>query len=142
MPTEQNPDVLVEDWTQPSNAYHNVRVLCDLAGLTVQEKNIICACIYQESQFENTAMCRNRNSGGVVTSTDWGICQINDYFHIGEKKDFPSVQYVLANPETVVNWMIQQYREGNLDMWVSYTSGAYLYWLQSYSPMWKLAVLP
>ncbi len=122
------------------NAYHNVRVLCDRAGLTIAEKNLICACIYQESGFKNTALGSNRNAQGVVTSTDYGICQVNDYYHIGNGKDFPSVQYVLDNPANVVQWMISMYKHGMLKQWVSYSSGAYKKWLLPKSAMWKLGI--
>lgn len=138
IPTAQNPDVLISDWIQPSNAYHNVRVLCDLAGLTLAEKNLICACIYQESRFNNAAVCRNKNSLGQLTSSDWGVCQVNDHYHIGPTLDFPSVEYVLDNPGSVVNWMIKMYQAGKLTMWVSFSSGAYRQWLVDSSPMWLL----
>lgn len=139
MPTQENPDVLFDDWSVPSHAYHNTRVVCDQLGLTVNEKNLICACIYQESQFNNAAICRNRNTQGDVTSTDWGLCQINDWFHVIQTKDFPSVEYILSNPEAVVTWMIGMYQKGQLRQWVSYSSGAYMHWLKANSPMWRLS---
>lgn len=126
------------EFSTPKNAFHSVRVICDEQGLTLDEKNLICACIYQESEFWNTAKCKNKNKAGVVTSTDWGICQVNDYFHIGKGKDFESVQFILNNPDRVVKWMINQYKAGNLGMWVSYSSGAYKRWLSPSSPMWGL----
>jgi hypothetical protein len=119
-------------------AYHSVRVMCDQAGLTVQEKNLICACIYQESQFMNSAKGQNRNKEGKVTSTDWGICQINDYWNIGKGKPFPSIQYVQDNPQACVAWMIDMYKHGLLKLWCSYSSGAYAKWLGEKSPMWSL----
>jgi hypothetical protein len=120
------------------NAYHATRVLCDAAGLTLEEKNLICACIFQESRFKNTAKGVNRGPNGEVLSTDWGLCQINDYYHIGKNKDFPSVDYVLQNPDKVVQWMISMYKHGLLKQWVSYSSKAYLKWLSPGSPMWSL----
>ncbi len=127
-------------WDTRANCYHGTRVLCDNAGLTYDEKNILCACIFQESRFNNNAKCENKDKAGKVWSTDWGICQINDYWHIGPHKDFPSVQYVLDNPDKAVQWMIDYYqRNGNLNAWVSYSSGAYKTWLLPASPMWKLA---
>lgn len=137
-PTPPTSDPLQFD--TPKHAYHAVRVLCDNAGLSVAEKNLICACIYQESRFEIGAINHNRNAKGVITSTDYSLCQINDYYHIGNGKDFPSVQYVLDNPDKVVQWMITMYKHGMLKQWVSYTSGAYKQWLLSASPMWKLAL--
>jgi hypothetical protein len=130
------PETLL--WDTPQHVYHAVRVTCDNAGLTLDEKNIITACIYQESAMKNTATCKNRDAKGVVWSTDWGICQINDWFHIGAGKDFPSVEYVLSNPQKVVEWMITMYRGGHLNQWVSYSSGAYKHWLLPASPLWNL----
>jgi len=126
------PEVL--QWDTQKRAYHSVRVICDEMGLTVAEKNLICACIYQESTFLNTAVGKN------ATSTDWGICQINDYYHIGDGKSFTSVEYVLEHPEEVVRWMIRLFKQGKLDLWVSYKSGAYKKLLIPTSPMWKLKV--
>lgn len=137
-PVVPNPDILAPDWDTQQHAYHNVRVLCDLAGLTFEQKNIICACIYQESRFKIGIKHANV-SNGVVESTDYGICQINDYYHIGAGKDFPSAEYVLDNPDKAVAWMIQMYQRGSIGQWVSYSSGAYRQWLVPSSPMWLLA---
>ncbi len=123
-------------WDTRGNCSHSVRVLCDEAGLTVHEKNLIWACIRQESDFlTDPVPNENRDSKtGQVWSRDFGIVQINDYYHIGEGKDFPSVQYVLDNPQVCVQWMIDMYKQGRLTMWASYTSGAYQQWLP-YQPI-------
>ena len=84
-----NPDSYTYPWDSPSHNWHNVRVICDDAGLTLDEKNLICACIYQESRFNNNARCENKNAQGIVTSVDVGIVQVNSYFHTGIGKDFP-----------------------------------------------------
>lgn len=121
------------DFSTPKAAYHSTRVLCDEMGLTLEEKNTICACIFQESRFDNRAIGKNKKS------TDWGIVQVNDFWHIGKGKQFPSVEYVVANPETCVRWMINCLIQKNLEMWASYKSGAYKQWLSTSSPMWALA---
>lgn len=126
------------NWSKPSEAYHATRVLCDEAGLTVDEKNLICACLYQESQFHNSAINRNKNAAGTVLSTDWGLAQVNDHYHIGPHKDFPTVDYVVQNPAEVIKWMISMYQHGLLKQWVSFSSGAYKKWLLPISPMWLL----
>jgi hypothetical protein len=125
-------------WNTPSEVWHGIRVLCDLAGLRPSEKDLLCACVYQESAFNNAARCENRDADGTVWSTDWGICQINDWFHIGQGKDFPSVEYVLANPDKAFEFMIKMYEAGQLKQWVSFSSDAYKKWLQPDSPMWNL----
>ena len=137
-PTQQNPDVLYPDWSTQKRAYHNVRVLCDLAFLSVEDKNTICACIYQESQFINAAKHENIVDGRVA-STDWGLCQINDYYNVGSGRAFSSVQDIVDNPQKAVQFMIQMFGEGQLHLWVSYSSGAYKQWLEANSPMWALS---
>lgn len=139
VPTASNPDVLLADWSLQENAYHNVRVLCDLAGLSVNDKNLICACVYQESEFKNDAVHHNVVNG-QVSSTDWGICQINDYFQVGSGRPFTSAQDIVDNPQRAVQFMIQMFGEGELKLWDSYLHGAYKQWLISTSPMWKLAI--
>ena len=136
-----NVDVIDPDWSEPSNAYHNTRVICDQVGLSLDQKNILCACVFQESGFlTNPRPNQNKDpQTGKVWSTDYGICQINDYFHIGPHKDFPSVQYVIDNPEACILWMARIYKKtGNLNPWGSFSTGAYKVWLPSSSPMWKL----
>lgn len=135
-----SPSIPVQNtFDTPKQAFHAVRVICDNLGLTVVEKNTICACIYQESQFNNEAIDHNKDKQGNILSTDWGLCQINDWYHIGAGKDFPTVAYVLDNPDQVVEWMIGMYKHGLLKQWVSYSSGAYAHWLSTGSPMWLLA---
>ena len=119
-----NPDTLVL-WDTPAHNYHNVRVLADLAGLSVNDKNILCAVIYGESGFLNSARCENKNQHGVVTSVDVGICQINSFFHCGIGKDFTSTDYVIANPQAAVDWMIKMYQNGLIKLWCAYSNGRY-----------------
>lgn len=110
----------------PLTARHAIRVIGDEQGLTKTEKDIICAVIQAESGFKNTAKNENKSkTTGKVTSTDWGLCQINDYFHIGQGKSFPSVSYVLENPAKVVEWMIRQYKKGNIYYWSAYKNGSF-----------------
>lgn len=112
-------------WDTPANARHSTRVICDESGLTLSEKNLICAVIMAESGFNNHAKCINKRKDGTVSSTDWGICQINDHWHIGQGKSFPSVEYVLQNPDKVVRWMIKMYKGGSLKLWTAFVNGSY-----------------
>jgi len=130
LPPEPLPEPY--DFSTPQKAWHSVRVICDEMGLTYDEKNLICACIYQESRFKNTAVGRNEGS------TDYGIVQVNDYWHIGKGKTFPSVEYVVGNPEKMVRWMITCYKRGQLNLWSSYKKGHHLQWLPKTSEMWLL----
>lgn len=134
------PAVLL--WDTPKDAWHSTRVLCDDLGLTYEQKNILCACVFQESRFlTNPKPNQNKDpKTGLVWSTDYGIVQVNDHYHIGPGKDFPSVEYVIANPEKCIRWMIGIMKAtGALQPWSSYTSGAYKEWLPALSPMWQLA---
>jgi len=136
MPTAPhvNPDALGAPWSDTVIAHHNVRALCDLEALSYDQKEVLTACVYVESAFRINATHQNTviEADGTrkVTSTDFGIVQVNDYYHIGAGKDFPSTDYVLANPEICVRWMARYYKtHGNLNAWCSYTSGAYKRWL-------------
>lgn len=135
-----SPDSIVYEWDTPQHNYHNIRVLCDEADLTVEEKNLICECIYQESQFINSAKHENKDASGQILSTDWGLCQINDYYHcLPHGTPFESAQYVVNHPSAAVQFMISMYKNGGLKQWVSFSSGAYKQWGEPSSPMWKLA---
>lgn len=112
-------------WDTYEHSLHSVRVLCDEEGLTPEQKRVICACIYQESQFNNKAKGYNKDHTGHVVSTDWGIVQVNDYWNIGPGKYWKSVDEVLNNPEKAVRWMISCYKHGSLRLWASYSTGAY-----------------
>ncbi len=123
-PTPEPPVAKKYYFDTPTAARHSIRVLCDEAGLSWDNKNVITAVIQAESGFKNTAVNYNRLNGRLL-STDWGICQINDYWHIGPKKTFPSVDYVIQNPDKVVQFMIQMLKAGKLNLWVAYSTGAY-----------------
>lgn len=116
-------------WDNPKDARHSARVIMDTFNLRWAEKDLLCAVIMQESGFKNTARNYNKNAQGVVTSTDYGICQINSRYHIGEGKTFPSVEYVLENPDKVVEWMVKTYQAGHLHWWCAYANGSYKQWL-------------
>lgn len=134
-------------WETQKGAFKLTRIMCDGAGLTLQEKDVICACIYQESTFLNhvrpgvpTKFENKDKETGKVWSTDWGICQINDTkgWHIGPGLQFPSVQYVLDHPEKAVAYMIKMQKAGKLSLWSSYKFGHYKKWLSPTSQMWSL----
>lgn len=155
-----NPDTLVPWGPQKAN-YHNTRVLCDLSGLSIEKtieingvfyapKDIICGCVYQESNFLNyylegpktgqPVIHKNLNKDGSISSIDYGIVQINDWFHIAPHgTPFPSTDYVMANPQACVQFMIDMYKEGQLSQWDSYLHGGFRQWLVHTSPMWLLA---
>lgn len=123
-------------WDNRVAARLSVRELCDDLGLPITPtfnvdgklhliKDVICACIEVESDFNPNAVHYNKDKTGATWSADWGIVQINDYFHIGAGKEFPSVEYVIANPEACVRWMIKMFQAGKQSMWSSYSQGLY-----------------
>ena len=115
-------------WDNPVNAKHSVRVLCDEMGLSVNDKNILDACIHQESDYNPKAIGKT-NSNGTI---DYGICQFNNGknaygvpYWIGQGAYFSSTDEVLNNPEKCVREMIAQYKLGHISWWSSYSTGAY-----------------
>lgn len=108
-----------------------IRALCTQLGLDavlidgVSASKILVACIEVESNFNAHAIHFNQNQAGAVTSIDYGICQINDYWNIGPGKPFVSPEQVLTYPYECVTWMIHMFKAGKQNLWSSYTSGAY-----------------
>lgn len=139
-----DPRIAELSWADPKGAYKLTRIMCDEMGLTKRQKDILCACIFQESRFMNRypngkPVINQNKKNGQVWSTDYGIIQVNDYWHIGPGKTFPSVAYVMDNPDKMVRWMVREMkRTGRLQPWSSYVSGAYKQWLSPSSPMWAL----
>lgn len=120
-PVPMNPDALLP-WTSIANNRHNVRALCDLEGLSFKNKNDLCATVAEESGFILTAR-RDNYANGKVWSTDWGICQWNDYFH----KDEITPDQAVHNPEKAVRLMCRYWKKGEAfkRQWVAYKTGAY-----------------
>jgi len=97
----------------------------DEFNLSRADKDLLCAVIMAESGFKPSAVNRNRSESGKVLSTDWGLCQINDHYHIGPGKSFETVEQVVSKPELSVRFMVKQYRAGNLNWWIAYKNGSY-----------------
>lgn len=115
-------------WDTKEQARHSSRVIMDEYFLSWKEKNLLCACIQQESGFNPLAIGKPNKNG----TRDWGLAQFNDGknekgipYWIGKGAAFESTEEVLKNPEKNVRIMIEQYKAGNLKYWVSFSSGAY-----------------
>lgn len=128
-PLPPKPIQPMYDWSTVEKARHTVRVICDEEGLTLKQKNELCATVGAESGWQSYYLSGPKKGqpvklenkkNGVVWSTDWGIMQLNDYFHIGKGKAFPSVQYVLDNPEKCIRWMCAQWKAGRGYWWVAF----------------------
>lgn len=109
-------------WDTKEQARYSVRVICDEEGLSTADKNLITAIIACESGFNTKAIHKNNNSR---KSTDWGICQFNDYWYIGEGKPIASVDEALNNPTLCVKVLISQHKKGRLNDWICYKNGMY-----------------
>lgn len=108
------------DWDTPVLARHSVRVICDEEGLTTSQKNTLCATIACESGFNPKAINYNKVNGRVV-STDFGICQWNDYYHGKEI----SPEEAVNNPEKAVRLMCKYWKQGLERQWVCYSTGRF-----------------
>jgi hypothetical protein len=105
-------------WDTKSHVRHSIRVICDEEGLTLAQKNLICAVIQGESGFDISIVHPNNDPRHT---TDYGLCQFNDYWY----RDSITPDQALHDPEKAVRLMIKQYRGGRLKDWVAYSSGAY-----------------
>lgn len=101
----------------PEMMQQMVRRKCKEHGLNLKQSNELYNTVKCESGFNPKAKFENRKDG-KVWSTDWGICQINDYWWIGKGKRFPSIEYVLENPGACIDWMCEQFKAGNEYYWV------------------------
>ncbi len=127
----------------PTEAEHSVRLLCDAEALSWEQKNELAGTIWGESRFKNFkedgtplvhlnyeehedgTFILDAEGNKILSSTDYGLCQINDHYHIGAGKDFPSVDYVMQNPRKVVEWMINMYKAGKINLWDAHLNGSY-----------------
>jgi hypothetical protein len=109
------------------NNRHNVRVLCDLKNLSGHDKNVITACVEQESDFNPSAVGKPNENGTI----DYGIAQFNNgELHgvplwIGTGAAFATTQEVLSDPTKCINLMIDEFLAGHPNWWMSYSTGAY-----------------
>lgn len=104
---------------------HMCQQICKDKKLTPFQTAEMLATLMFEAGFNNDLTNKNKDKNGKVLSTDFGIAQINDYWHIGNGKSFPSVEYVLANPDKVVMWMADMWKAGKGKLWVAYSGGYY-----------------
>ena len=117
---EEKPEIEKLKWDIPKDACHSFRTICDKIGLSVNEKNMLAKVLNCESGFDIKAVRKNKNG-----TTDYSICQFNDYWWIGEGKPFSSPQDVFDNPEKQVRILIEEYKKGNLKWWICYKNGRY-----------------
>jgi len=128
-------------WDTPADARHSARVIMDEMGLTgvvdrktgLKAKDLLTACIMQESGFNPKAIGRTNFDG----TRDYGLAQFNtgknkrtgQPYWIGPGAAFKDIEEVLNNPEKNVRIMVNEYKRGNLRLWASYSTGAYKKWI-------------
>lgn len=114
-------------WDNPVNVRHSIRVLCDEMGMSVKDKNDMCATIQAESGGKFNTKAVNQNKvGNKLYSTDWGLCQWNDYYHGKEISGGPDGE-AMNNPEKAVRLMGYYWKKGELYRcwWIAYKNGLY-----------------
>lgn len=129
MPETDSIDTLLPWNTSASFShenFHNVRVLCDLEGLSFDMKNRLTATVWGESEFNVHAKCLNyaRTPDGTkyVSSVDNGIAQWNTHYHGTEITPDQAVN----NPEFAIRLMCKYFKNGLENQWVARSSGRYL----------------
>ncbi len=82
---------------------------------------VFIATIWAESGMNPNAINHNENG-----TTDFGICQFNDYWY----HTIISPADALNNPELALNIMAQQWEKGRQNDWIAYRSKAYIQYLK------------
>jgi len=108
-------------WDNRQECIESFYKICKEEGVNADDTELLRKVINCESGFNPKAKLVNKNG-----TTDWGICQYNDYWYIGEGKPIASVDEAVNNPEKCIRVMIQQFRAGRLKDWVCYSAGKYL----------------
>lgn len=117
-------------WTDLDINKHNVRVICDEEGLTFEQKETLCATVHGESGFDTTVTNKNYAFSKLtgkkyLASTDYGICQWNDYWHGKEITPYEAIH----DPEKAIRLMCAYWKRGQMNQWVAYSSGRYKHFL-------------
>ncbi len=139
-PTQPEPNLPISEppippkyiWSNQKDCRHSCRMIMDEENISWADKDLLCACIMQESEFNPRAIGRVNSNG----TQDWGLAQFNNGknkqgvpYWIGEGAAFKDVDEVLSNPEKNVRILIREFKNGNLKYWSSYSTKAYLKWM-------------
>lgn len=100
---------------QPEDIRTMIFRVCKEEGLSDDLTNQLYATICCESEFNPKAKRLNDNG-----TTDYGLCQFNDYWYIGPGKPIPSVEVALNDPEFCVRVMARQFKNGRAHDWICY----------------------
>lgn len=123
-PTPNPPIMPALDWSNVQAIKSSIRKICKEEGLTLEQTDTLVATIGGESQYLLTAKNVNRRKDGSVASTDWGLCQWNDYYHGKEITPEEAVH----NPEKAVRLMATYWKMGETyrRWWIAYKNNSYL----------------
>lgn len=113
LPQPLQPGPLPPGIPAPESISSMVLRVCKEEGMTHDQTREIYATIDCESNFNPKAT--NRNTDGT---TDWGLCQYNDFWYIGPGKPIPSVDVAMNDPEFCVREMCRAWRKGRKYDWV------------------------
>lgn len=116
-------------WDTRENTRHSLRVICDEEGLTLEQKDLVSQVLHCESDYNITTVHPNivtktlpdGTKHTYTASTDYGLCQWNDFYHGKEI----SPDEALHNPEKAMRLMCQYVKAGELKDWVCYSEGLY-----------------
>lgn len=129
-------------WDTRENIIHSIRVIADEEGLPLartvniggklyQLKDTLQATIQGESDFNLNAINRNyafkANGEKYIASTDYGLCQWNDFYH----KNEITPDEALHNPEKACRLMARYWKQGEKyrRQWIAYKGGRFLAFL-------------
>ena len=84
------------------------------------DEDLFVAVLYCESGMDPKAVNRNENR-----TTDYGICQFNDYWY----KDIISPDTALNNPKAALYIMAKMWQDGRQSDWICYRNKMYIPWL-------------
>lgn len=105
------------------------------SGYSMKQAEDLIATGWGESGFNPYAIHKNI-VGGVLSSTDWGGAQVNDYWHIIKYKDFPSVEWIMQHPEECYQWMAKIFKTAP-NTWDAHKNGGYKNYLNGFNPYSK-----
>lgn len=120
-PKVELPPEVVEKIIEPPVESINDLIyrICKEEGLSKDLTNQLWNTIKGESNFNPRAINHNKDKYGKILSTDYGLCQWNDYYHIGKNKTIPTVE-LAYDPEYSVRKMAQFFRAGKQRLWMAW----------------------
>ena len=92
--------------------------VCEEEGLPDWMKRELLGTIAGESKYNVFCINRNRDARGNVSTTDFGISQLNDFFYL--RAHNMTGDEALNNPEKCVRIMCQAFKAGRAKDWIAW----------------------